>query len=222
MGKVLLEKLLYSCSEVKEILILMRPKRGKSGEQRVKEFASIPVFQRIEKEKPEMFNKIIPVFGDITSDKLGLSDEQYQRVISETSVVFHMAASLKLEGSLKFNVEMNLIGTQNVIDVAKQMPKLLAMCHLSTAFCNCDQEVLNEEVYDWPQKPIDIIKCSKWMTEEALEVMGKKIIVPHPNTYTYTKRLAEILVRDEFVNLPVCIIRPSIGELHNENMLQRP
>lgn len=43
MGKVLLEKLLYSCSDLKEIFILMRPKRGKSGEQRVSEFANVPV-----------------------------------------------------------------------------------------------------------------------------------------------------------------------------------
>ena len=43
MGKVLLEKLLYSCSDLKEIFILMRPKRGKSGEQRVAEFANVPV-----------------------------------------------------------------------------------------------------------------------------------------------------------------------------------
>lgn len=43
MGKVLLEKLLYSCSELKEIIILMRPKRGKSAAQRVEDFARIPV-----------------------------------------------------------------------------------------------------------------------------------------------------------------------------------
>lgn len=43
MGKVLLEKLLYSCSELKEILILMRPKRGKSESERVANFATIPV-----------------------------------------------------------------------------------------------------------------------------------------------------------------------------------
>lgn len=43
MGKVLLEKLLYSCSDLREIIILMRPKRGKSGAERVQEFAQIPV-----------------------------------------------------------------------------------------------------------------------------------------------------------------------------------
>lgn len=43
MGKVLLEKLLYSCSDVKEIMILVRPKRGKSAAQRVQDFATLPV-----------------------------------------------------------------------------------------------------------------------------------------------------------------------------------
>lgn len=43
MGKCLLEKLLYSCSEVKEILILMRPKRGKTAKERVADFANLPV-----------------------------------------------------------------------------------------------------------------------------------------------------------------------------------
>lgn len=36
------------------------------------------------------------------------------------------------------------------------------------------------------------------------------MIKPHPNTYTFTKRLAEGLVIEEFPNMPVCIARPSI------------
>lgn len=43
MGKVLIEKLLYSCYEVKEIIILMRPKRGKSAQERVDSFSKLPV-----------------------------------------------------------------------------------------------------------------------------------------------------------------------------------
>lgn len=190
MGKVLLEKLLYSCSDLKEILILMRPKRGKTADQRVQEFAQIPVtfeckfvitptainisrlalkvFHRIVNEKPEMFKKLVPVFGDITSENLGLSDEHYRRVTLSANIVYHMAASLKLEATLKPNVEMNLTGTKRVIDLCKQMSNLMAFIHLSTAFCNCDQDVMEEKVYDWPQKPNDLIRCSEWMTEEAM------------------------------------------------------
>lgn len=43
MGKVLIEKLLYSCSELKQLIILMRVKRGKNEMARVKEFEALPV-----------------------------------------------------------------------------------------------------------------------------------------------------------------------------------
>lgn len=43
MGKVLLEKLLYSCSELKEIFILIRPKRGKVPEARLEDMFKLPV-----------------------------------------------------------------------------------------------------------------------------------------------------------------------------------
>jgi alcohol-forming fatty acyl-CoA reductase len=124
----------------------------------------------------------VPVFGDITSKRLGLNDDQYELVISSAQIVFHMAASLKLEATLKPNVEMNLTGTKHVIDVCKQMSKLMVMVHLSTAFCNCDQEVLFEEVYSCPQKPMDLIRCAEWMSEEAMDIMGRKVMSPHPNT----------------------------------------
>jgi fatty acyl-CoA reductase len=126
-----------------------------------------------------------------------------------------MAASLKLEATLKPNVEMNLTGTKHVVDICKEMKNLVVLVHLSTAFCNCDQKVMQERVYDWPDKPLDIINLAKWMKEESMHALERTIMAPHfPNTYLYTKRLAEILVRDEYENgLSVCIARPSIGKL---------
>jgi len=38
------------------------------------------------------------------------------------------------------------------------------------------------------------------------------LLKPHPNTYTYSKRLAELLVRDHYETMPVIIARPSIGK----------
>lgn len=43
MGKVLLEKLLYSCSELNQVIILMRPKREKTPEKRLEEMFKLPV-----------------------------------------------------------------------------------------------------------------------------------------------------------------------------------
>jgi hypothetical protein len=43
MGKVLVEKLLYSCSGVKQIYILIRAKRGKEPQTRIQEMWTLPV-----------------------------------------------------------------------------------------------------------------------------------------------------------------------------------
>ena len=43
MGKVLIEKLLYSCSDLNQIFILTRPKRGRTPEIRVDEMFKLPV-----------------------------------------------------------------------------------------------------------------------------------------------------------------------------------
>ena len=163
-------------------------------------------------EKPEVLKKIYPVWGEITMPNFSLSDEHFHRVTETTQIMFHLAASLKLEATLKPNILMNLTGTKFVLEAAKQMKNLIQMIHTSTAFCNVEHEVMEEKVYDFPHRPEDLIRCAEWMSEEAMAEAQKEVLGLHPNTYTYTKRLAEILVRDEYNkgSLPVCIVRPSI------------
>ena len=57
MGKVLLEKLLYSCSDLKQVVILVRPKRGKSEAERVAGLEKIPVSYS-EDLKVVLFNQL--------------------------------------------------------------------------------------------------------------------------------------------------------------------
>jgi alcohol-forming fatty acyl-CoA reductase len=168
------------------------------------------MFQRISDEKPSVLSKITPVFGDITSPNLGLSDKHLTKVL-QSNLVFHVAASLRLEFSLRPNVLLNLVGTKNVIEVAKLMPNLTLMVHFSTGFCCPDEEVLEEKIISWPDDPQMIINCSNWLNEKAMEALQKHILPPHPNTYTYTKRLAEKLCKNEYEKgFPVCVVRPSI------------
>ncbi|XP_055687202.1 putative fatty acyl-CoA reductase CG5065 [Lutzomyia longipalpis] len=219
MGKVLIEKLLYSCSDLKEIFILMRPKRGRVPESRLEDMFKLPMFQRIREDKPEVLKKLVPVQGDVTFDGLGLSGETLDRVLKNTTVVFHMAATLRMEAKLKDAIDLNTTGTKRVIDVCRKMPNLKVLVHLSTAFCYCDKEVLHEKVYECPHNPHDLIRCAEWMDEKTLDNITPNLIVPHPNTYTYSKRLAEILIRNEYPNLPVVIARPSIVIPANEEPL---
>ena len=48
------------------------------------------------------------------------------------------------------------------------------------------------------------------MDDEMIEKITPKIIGNKPNTYTYTKHLAEHLLISEGSDLPLAILRPSI------------
>lgn len=167
-------------------------------------------------EKPEMMTKIHPVWGDISEVNFGLSDEHMSYVIENSQIVFHLAASLKLEASLKTNINMNLTAVKQICDISKQMRNLLVMIHTSTAFCIVEHENIKEKVYDVDINPLEVIECAKKVSDTEMSILQKRMLGKHLNTYTYTKRLAEVLVRNEFdvgVNnnyVPFCIVRPSI------------
>ncbi len=48
------------------------------------------------------------------------------------------------------------------------------------------------------------------MTDEQLKQITPSMLEGRPNTYTYTKALAEYILVDEAKDLPFTIIRPSI------------
>ncbi|CAH0546044.1 unnamed protein product [Brassicogethes aeneus] len=210
MGKVLVEKLLFSCPKVKYIYILLREKRNKSPEERLQQMWTLPVFERLRTEHPNSFKKILILTGDVNTELLGLSEDDLLTLHQQVNVVFHCAATLKLEANLRDSVEQNLTGTKRVLEVCKNIQKLDAFVHFSTAFCSVDIEVFEEKVYNSPHDPSNIMNVVTWLHPEALEKATPYILDQHANTYTYTKRLAEQLVAKESPNMPVCIIRPSI------------
>lgn len=88
--------------------------------------------------------------------------------------------------------------------------------HLSTAFCNSNQVgLLEEKVYESVQDPYEMLKMAEnddaWVDIKS-RVDWLHIIGSHPNTYTFTKQLAENLVMKELAGYPAAIVRPSIGK----------
>ena len=57
------------------------------------------------------------------------------------------------------------------------------------------------------------------MDAETLNLLTPKMVGARPNTYTYTKAIAEHLLHEESRTLPVAIVRPSIvGATYQEPM----
>lgn len=210
MGKVLVEKLLRSCPGIKFIFLLMRPKRGQDIKARLEELINAPLFERLRQERPSELNKIVPILGDITEPRLGISPMDEERLIQTVSIVFHSAATVKFDEALKLSVTINMLGTKRLVELCHRMHGLRALIHVSTAYCNCDREEVKEVIYPPPYDPEKIINCMEWMDNELIQALTPKLIGNRPNTYTFTKALAEDMLLKESGNLPVSIVRPSI------------
>lgn len=83
------------------------------------------LFDRLKKEKPNEIHKIIPVSGDIAEEGLGLPVIERQFLIERVSVIFHVAANVRFDDSLKEAVFTNLRSTRDVCILAANMKQLV-------------------------------------------------------------------------------------------------
>ncbi|XP_008295340.1 fatty acyl-CoA reductase 1 [Stegastes partitus] len=177
MGKVLLEKLLRSCPDVRCVYVLVRSKAGQSPRQRIADVLNCKLFERLQDEQPGFAEKIVAVNSDLTLPDLDLSRDDQSVLSDGVHVVFHCAATVRFNEPLK-----------------------------SVAFCFCSL-LLVRLLY------VSLLLSSfgsSWMDDDLVSTLTPKLIGERPNTYTYTKALAEYLVQQEAGDLNVAIVRPSI------------
>lgn len=211
MGKVLIEKLLYSCSDLQTIYLLLRSKRGVDAENRLAKLYSSACFDRLRNEKPNIFkSKVCIIPGNIIESGLGISEEDRNLLINHVNIVFHMAASVRFNDTLKYAVRINVSGTKTMLDLAKDMKNLCAFIHLSTAYTNTDKNPVEEIIYPPHAIVNDTLAICKNIDEDILKVLTPKYIGELPNTYAFSKQLAEHVVYETKGQLPAVIIRPSI------------
>ncbi|XP_013401149.1 fatty acyl-CoA reductase 1-like [Lingula anatina] len=111
---------------------------------------------------------------------------------------------------LQVALEMNTIAIKKMITLCRKIKNLDVFLHVSTAYANCDRHFIEEVVYPPPCDPNKLIEAAEWMTDEMLNKITPQLIGDKPNTYTYTKQLAEHILVTEAKDLPLAIVRPSI------------
>lgn len=209
LGKVLLQKLLRSCPGIERIYLLIRPRRNLSPPRRLELLLRSACFERLRQECPSSLNKLVVVDGDLREKKLGLESGDYERLASDVSMVFHTAADVRFNQSLRNAVKINMEGTKNVLDLCHHIKNLKAVVHVSTAFVHGDLDTLEERVYPSTVKPDDIISLTKTTSEVDLVKATPELLGAKPNTYVLTKTLAESMVAEQGRGLPLVIVRPS-------------
>jgi thioester reductase-like protein len=127
--------------------------------------------------------------GDLTSDRFGLSSEDYDRLVHTTDSVIHCAASLNRK-SEKSCLNVNLRGTLEIIKLALQVDHyhgLRRFSHVSTvavAGKRQDEVVTEENAIDWNRSDYD--------------------------PYARTKKFCEHMIHQLLPEVPKTIFRPSI------------
>ncbi|CAD8153134.1 unnamed protein product [Paramecium octaurelia] len=218
-GKVLLEKTLRCLSNVGYIYVLIRQKKGSSLMERFKrEILDSQCFDRLRQIYGGGFEKfinekIIPIEGDMLKEGLGMAENDKNVIIDNVNIIINCAASVDFNARLDDAIQINVRGPQRFIALAQQIKNLENFIHISTAYVNSDKAgYIEEKIYDVNQENLEQLVSQLLKTPVSiLEKNVKDIIGDFPNTYTFTKCIAEkLLVQNRAPNFPLTFVRPSI------------
>ncbi|XP_060876847.1 fatty acyl-CoA reductase wat-like isoform X1 [Metopolophium dirhodum] len=203
LGKILTEKLLRSCP-VKNIVVLVRRKKELNASQRVAKIYQQTLFDRIRHEKPDFIKSIKIIEGNLEESSLGLSLDDHDWMIENVNFVFHCAATVKFNETLELASKINIQGTEHLLALASKMKNLKGFVHVSTAYSHCPRKEIKEEYYT---VPVTVTELKNMLVDN---VPTAEIIEDWPNTYTFTKAVAENMIMINENRLPISIFRPSI------------
>ncbi|XP_052858484.1 fatty acyl-CoA reductase wat [Drosophila gunungcola] len=211
LGKVIIEKLLRT-TDVKRIYSMVRPKRGQDIQERIETWQKEPLFEVLLKSKPEALKRIATIAGDCLEPDLGISESDRQLLASEVQIVLHGAATVRFNEPLHVALAINTRATRLMLQLAKEMKHLEAYLHISTAFSNCVIFRIEEKFY--PEHLTcdseKVLAMSELLGDQMMDSLTPTLLGSYPNTYTYTKALAEDVILREAGDLPLSVFRPAI------------
>lgn len=144
---------------------------------------------------------------------LGITDDQRADLCQNLNIIINSAASVFKDEQLDLTMRVNVQGPLQLLKIAEESPKFEAFLQISSCFVNCEKTgFIEEQIYsnikiNWRSKYEEILQMNKRdLAKHAAELM-----LPFPNAYSFTKRMAEhLLIEHNAKNVPITFIRPSI------------
>ncbi|KAG5337722.1 FACR1 reductase, partial [Acromyrmex heyeri] len=207
---MLIEKLLRSCPDISMIYVMIRSQKDKSPKNQLDEMLESPLYDRIKKEVPYFRKKIVPIAGDCNIKGLGLSKTDRNMLIKKVNIIFHIAANMQFYENLKISIIVNIDATAAIIELAKHMRNLKSFIHVSTIYSNCHVKHIEERLYSYPINYKHLSTFARNLPENIFEEkISNRISSQWPNTYTFTKAIAEGLFKNKD-NVIFGIFRPAM------------
>jgi thioester reductase-like protein len=171
----------------------------------------------------EHLNSRIRIFrGELTSDRLGLSDDDYHALVDTTHSLIHCAASLNRK-SEKQCLNVNLRGTLEVIQLARRAQNrngLLRYSHVSTvavAGKRHNEVVTEDAAIDWSRSDYDpYARTKKFCEHMAAQLLPdvprtifRPAIIMGDSRRPETSQFDMVQAFDVLARLPVLPLRPN-------------
>lgn len=167
------------------------------------------LFTQLFKSNANAFDKVVPIEGDVQAIGLGICNDDVAR-LQNVSIIVHASACVRFDDRLQDAIFTNVRATRDLLELALTMKKLDVFMHVSTTYCNADYKVIEEKIYaphaDWRKS----IQIAEQMDSYTLDILTKKYTDFLPNTYVFTKGLAEKVCDDYKDRVPIVIYRPAI------------
>jgi thioester reductase-like protein len=177
LGMELLARLL-DAGDGPDVYVAVRARDPVAAQTRIAETVG-----RLYETPPESIARLRAVCADLTTPGLGLSASARRSLVADVERVVHCAASISFTLPLEEAREINVDGTERMLQLAHELPRLERFVHVSTAYVAGRAPVFFGED----------------------DVGGGDF----RNTYEQTKLEAEVAVT-AVDDLPTAIVRPSI------------
>jgi len=176
---------------------------------------SIYLLIRDKKDKSALsrFDEIKRQFHNLKLFLVTVSLLDIDSFVLDVDCIINCAASIEFTLPLEDALKQNVDGLKNLIEFAKKN-EVKKFIHVSTAYVsNCCEELIKEEFVDLSVIDADIDRLYEDIKNKILtfdKIVKKRFF---PNTYCFTKCLAEKFVEKEINNnskIAFSVIRPSI------------
>ena len=123
------------------VYVLVRPGRFASGQERVeREVIVSSIFDRLRGLHDGQFanlmgSKVCPIEGDLTKDRLGMSEQQYAEVAGNVTCIINSAAACEFGEQLDRALHVNTLGPGRMLQLAKDAGNI-PVSHVSTCYVN--------------------------------------------------------------------------------------
>lgn len=119
---------------------------------------------KVLKQEGNPFSKLVLVPGDLQKLNLGISSEDKNNLINDVEIVFHAAADVRFDESLKEATEINIRGTREIMLLSQQITNLNVLIYVSTAFCTPTFNVRESCKAFWPcTEEKSFLICKIWV-----------------------------------------------------------